>query len=137
MMESLNLTCATCGKTFIWVKKSGRNNIGRGFCNRGPAKYCEVCRLNRPYSYHSQEIREKTFKRFDNKCQKCGKSDGKLIVHHIDFDECNNSEQNLILLCQSCHAKIEHFFIQKVKEKGFLYEWFNEWLKDKAWKVAT
>ena len=29
----------------------------------------------------------------------------KLVVHHIDFDNNNNSPSNLITLCRKCHSK--------------------------------
>jgi len=42
-------------------------------------------------------------------CQKCGKRKGfyQLGIHHIDGNPNNNNRNNLIVLCQSCHAK-EH-----------------------------
>lgn len=38
-------------------------------------------------------------------CQICGKS-SKLDIHHKDFDETNNTLENLQALCRSCHMKI-------------------------------
>jgi len=116
------LSCKKCGQFFLWARTNGHG--------REP-KYCKQCKIFTHYNSQSEEIREKTFRRFDNTCQKCGKSDGKLIVHHIDFDECNNSEENLVLVCHSCHGKIPFFLAQKAKKLGFLYEWNNEWLRDK------
>lgn len=40
-------------------------------------------------------------------CEKCGKAYGTLDVHHKDKNRLNNSEENLITLCRSCHMK-EH-----------------------------
>lgn len=37
-------------------------------------------------------------------CQICGKEG--LDAHHIDFDETNNSQDNLICLCRSCHERV-------------------------------
>lgn len=42
-------------------------------------------------------------------CRECPATEGslgyKFSCHHIDYDTLNNSLENLILLCRSCHAK--------------------------------
>jgi len=39
-------------------------------------------------------------------CLKCQKDEGRaLAVHHIDYNKNNNSLDNLITLCSSCHSK--------------------------------
>ena len=63
------------------------------------------------------------FKKFDNKCARCGWSETNkytnkipLEIEHIDGNYKNNNESNLILLCPNCHsltstykgANIEH-----------------------------
>lgn len=59
-----------------------------------------------------QEVREKVIER-DEICQKCDQAGGILDVHHIvpirTFDEPEeaNVMDNLILLCRSCHMKVE------------------------------
>ena len=40
-----------------------------------------------------------------DKCELCGKT-GKLDIHHIDENPNNNSLDNLMCLCRSCHMKI-------------------------------
>lgn len=40
-------------------------------------------------------------------CQLCGK-ERSTDVHHIDWNKLNNSVENLITLCRSCHAKHHH-----------------------------
>ena len=45
------------------------------------------------------------------KCRMCGVSKdklkkGSLIVHHIDFNKRNNSINNLVSLCRTCHLKL-------------------------------
>lgn len=44
------------------------------------------------------------------KCQdpNCNKNYKKLHIHHIDYDKKNNNQENLITLCNSCHAKTNH-----------------------------
>ena len=40
------------------------------------------------------------------KCQACGFPDVDcLIVHHIDHNKLNNSDDNLMVLCANCHIK--------------------------------
>jgi phage terminase large subunit GpA-like protein len=38
-------------------------------------------------------------------CQDCGCTQ-KLQVHHVDLNPCNNSPDNLRILCVSCHKAI-------------------------------
>ena len=40
-------------------------------------------------------------------CDICGKV-GKMDVHHIDGNRNNNTAENLIVICRSCHMKIHH-----------------------------
>ncbi len=43
-------------------------------------------------------------KRDNSECVLCGNKK-QLCVHHIDYNESNNEENNLITLCRSCHGK--------------------------------
>ena len=43
---------------------------------------------------------------YEYKCCGCGKTEGKLIVHHIDGCHDNNSPDNLVWLCFGCHNKV-------------------------------
>jgi len=63
------------------------------------------------YPYEFNNILKLQIRRRDSfKCQLCNieqkELNEKLIVHHIDFNKQNNSEENLISLCRSCHGKI-------------------------------
>jgi hypothetical protein len=55
----------------------------------------------------NQQLKNKIRQRDNYKCQECGlkESNKNHIVHHIDYDKKNNYEDNLILLCNSCHSK--------------------------------
>ena len=53
-------------------------------------------------------------------CQECGKSDCLLDVHHIKPYRISNdnSIDNLITLCRSCHSRIEYQIMLKYKGGG-------------------
>lgn len=61
------------------------------------------------------ELKELIRKRDNYTCQECGKTqeqnlkehDRKLDVHHIDGNDTNNIEENMITYCRKCHRKIE------------------------------
>jgi len=65
------------------------------------------------WEWLSRQVR----KRNDGKCELCDAENGKphwktgskvvLTVHHIDSDKSNNSEINLISLCQRCHLRLD------------------------------
>ena len=59
----------------------------------------------------SNYIKVYLFKKYDNKCSKCGWGEINfytqkipLEVDHIDGNFQNNNEKNLILLCPNCHS---------------------------------
>ena len=59
----------------------------------------------------SMHIKTYLFKKFNNKCAKCGWGETNpftnkipLEVEHIDGNYKNNNENNLILLCPNCHS---------------------------------
>ena len=61
-------------------------------------------------------VRKYIFQKNENKCECCGKSYvnpytglSVLQIHHLDGDCTNNKEENLQLLCPTCHAMTENF----------------------------
>ena len=46
----------------------------------------------------------RTFK--EKECWACGATSIYLELHHIDGDKRNNTKENLVTLCKSCHTKI-------------------------------
>lgn len=50
-------------------------------------------------------LRRKIWVRDGYVCRMCYRSNIVLAVHHIDYNKQHHDEQNLISLCQSCHAK--------------------------------
>jgi len=59
----------------------------------------------------------KAFIYFDNKCNRCGINDDKVLcVHHIDHDRNNNDLSNLEIVCANCHHK-HHYERGKTRRK--------------------
>ncbi len=48
---------------------------------------------------------EVVMERDNHQCTNCG-TEEKIMIHHIDQDKRNNTLENLIVLCISCHPKI-------------------------------
>ena len=53
------------------------------------------------------DIREKILIRDNTECQVCGASNPRMVVHHVDRNANNNSEDNLITLCVKHHHAIK------------------------------
>lgn len=51
------------------------------------------------------EYRNKCLSEKGEKCVECGTTED-VEVHHVDGDRLNNTLENLIPVCRSCHAKI-------------------------------
>jgi 5-methylcytosine-specific restriction endonuclease McrA len=64
----------------------------------------------RPDHYDTGEhrYRERSFAKYEHKCAVCGwdEDEDVLEVHHIDENRSNNSIDNLIILCPTCHRKL-------------------------------
>lgn len=52
-----------------------------------------------------EDIKANIRKRDNNTCQICDKTGSMFPVHHIDYNQSNNEETNLITLCPSCHSR--------------------------------
>lgn len=64
----------------------------------------------------SRYVRRYLFEKYNNKCCLCGWGETNVyttLIHleidHIDGNSCNNSEQNLRLLCPNCHSLTSNF----------------------------
>lgn len=59
-----------------------------------------------PYPIYWTKLTRMTVRKRDKfSCQICGKSFQNLSIHHIDYKKNNCRLENLVALCQSCHAK--------------------------------
>lgn len=77
-------------------------------------------------------------KRDYNTCQlklKCNGSNKNLIIHHIDFNDLNNSLDNLITCCRSCHKYFHSKFHVDIEKEEKLQKGHNvitNLIKDKC-----
>ena len=71
------------------------------------------------YGPNWKKIRKEVLKRDNYQCQMCGKFEGRLEIHHkIPFMiSKDNSPDNLITLCATCHRFVENQYFKKIKQK--------------------
>lgn len=70
-----------------------------------------------------QELSQRKKAEVGYKCQQCGRdfSDARceLVLHHINGDSFDDSDSNLIVLCDDCHTKA-HYGKKSLRRKGVL-----------------
>jgi len=96
--------CVHCGKRLERKRYNGRLEDSGTF---GRRKFCDqMCMAQHQIKTHATtSAMHRRATRYRKKtCQKCGKA-ANLHVHHIDKDVSNNSPENLLTLCGSCHGK--------------------------------
>lgn len=118
------IKCVGCG-----VEKIGIKHI-RKYCSikcrnsyRGKEYYIKnretekQRKLDGYYKRYFSGNADAVYKKYKNICANCW-SENNLAIHHIDLSgtskKPNNSIENLVLLCNSCHGKI-HYFLQAGK----------------------
>jgi len=113
-----NTTCDHCGNTFYRSESKQQNSksglqfcsrkckdtaqrIEHGFTEMQPSHYCQD---------ESTMYRDKAFRNFPHKCNRCGydKHISILQVHHKDRNRKNNKLDNLEILCPNCHYE-DHY----------------------------
>lgn len=96
-IEQVPRTCEHCGKTFTRYASTllHGNQAGR-FCSRSCWRLATVSAVHRVF--------------LQGKCNRCGWCEEPqiLTIHHKDRNRKNNVEENLELLCFTCHI-LEHF----------------------------
>jgi hypothetical protein len=110
-----NVSCATCSKPFYKTEsKKKLSKSGLFFCTRAckdeAQKIGGIDALQLPHYGSSKNYRRIAKSNLPNKCANCGydKHTEILEVHHIDRDHDNNTLENLIILCPTCH-QVDHF----------------------------
>lgn len=99
--------------------------------NNGQTRYYSSSRYRSRGKLYVEDwiiIRMQIYKRDNYTCQEClekchNTNKRKIQCHHIDYDINNNTLDNLITLCASCHAKTnfhrddwKNYFINKYKD---------------------
>ena len=107
-------TCVMCGKTFRACNTGEMRKLSRKCCS--DTCFRELMRniqLNNQNSNwkgghsqgHYQRIRRETKEEI---CEWCGKIGCRLDTHHKDRNKANNSLDNIMVLCVSCHAYLHY-----------------------------
>lgn len=108
--------CDNCGKLIrVVAAKAKKSKTKLHFCSR-------VCRAESQrhtgkmylkqsgtvYKHTSSSYRRKAYAYYGKACSHCGyhEHEAALDIHHIDEDRSNNSVDNLIVLCPTCHALV-------------------------------
>jgi len=79
----------------------------------------------------NKQFKEAIRIRDNDSCMICG-SDIRLVTHHINYNKLNNTKDNCVLLCRSCHAKTnfnrQHWtkFFQSLLNEKYGYEYKME-----------
>lgn len=91
--------------TYAVIRQGHGCPICHHLYHRGEKHHCwQGGKSSESYSSEFDIKRERVRNRDGNTCQVCD-DPGDLCVHHIDYDKKNNSDENLITLCRSCHGK--------------------------------
>ena len=122
------MICDYCGKEFHKTPSKIRSEFN--FCCReckdmaqrmsSGKKFDEM----RPNHYDTGEhnYRKHSFAKYEHKCAVCGWNEDEdvLEVHHIDENRNNNSVNNLIILCPTCHRKLTTHKYELVDRKTII-----------------
>jgi hypothetical protein len=114
MERRVKLTCKICNKEY--ESKQSKSERG-GFCSVECSSMAQIGENNVSWQGGKSKmlygdgwnktLKDGIKKRDNNTCQICNKvyKTGKsFTVHHIDYNKKNHEENNLILLCNSCHT---------------------------------
>lgn len=107
------MKCINCNKEIKRKNKYCSNNCQKEYEYKEYIRKWKNNEVNGMRGEYQISLHIKTylFKKFNNKCARCGWGEkniytGKipLEVEHIDGDYMNNAENNLTLLCPNCHS---------------------------------
>jgi hypothetical protein len=118
--------CIGCGKQINWGRKTNRCRECSYVWSRGKnAPNWQGGITEQKYPYVFRKLRKKIRERDNYVCQMCGifqkDCKRKLDVHHIDFNKDNLELNNLISLCNKCHAQtfIKREYWQKILSASY------------------
>lgn len=99
--------CKKCGSRL--VRKVYANTLEdrgafrrRRFCDQACMAAWMEGRIKNPTTKNS---RRQSGKAAGTECEACGRTTGRLYVHHVDHNPMNNKPSNLQTLCGSCHRR--------------------------------
>lgn len=103
--------CLLCEKEFTGRDRPHSNSTGK-YCSVN-CKRIHIANLLRknfgPKTRPGWRVARNNFIKENNFCVRCGREDGRLVVHHIIPNRVsqNHDRGNLITLCQKCHSAVE------------------------------
>ena len=123
LKNSIDARCIVCGKRFRHIKATPPITCSKECANilhslrmsgKGNPSYIGI--TQKGYKDFNKKLKEQIKKRDNYVCQLCGLPDEEnfcgngygLSVHHIDYDKTNCNPNNLISLCNHCHAKTNY-----------------------------
>ena len=119
--KTLSKECVECNSTENLVihhidmnrKNNNINNLQMLCRNCHTLKHRNINPSTRyDYIIFNEKLKDKIRYRDNYCCNICNKHQNelkyKLAVHHIDLDKQNNTFENLISLCRSCHTKVSY-----------------------------
>lgn len=121
--RAVKIICNRCLKEFL-IRK-GDSQKHQGYCRpcnskvRSDAKvqsgeWLKILKRPRNKEQHGrwkdgrQIYRKIAYQIFKKECALCGEKEKMIQIHHIDKNRYNNSIDNLIPTCASCHKKIHY-----------------------------
>jgi DNA-directed RNA polymerase subunit RPC12/RpoP len=114
--------CRICHNKHIsgdnhWSKKPEYTGSNHPCYKGGRKRECMI------YStLFNAKIKDKIKERDNYTCRICGATDVVLHCHHIDYNKFNNALENLVSLCNSCHAKTNVYRNREAWKKFFGHE---------------
>ena len=95
------------GKKFSEEWKNNIGKAGKGLRSKEKNPNWKGGQIKKYPSIFKRKLSMLVRQRDNFTCQKCNNKKS-LIVHHIDENTQNNSLENLVTLCRSCHGKLHH-----------------------------
>jgi len=105
-------------RTHIW-KENNKDKIKKYYSQ-------EEVKLQRKKNHLRRKFGENAvivYERDKELCRKCG-GDNKVAIHHIDWNDENDSLDNLVCLCSNCHTTVHRWIPPRLRR-----ELFDEWMK--------